>query len=546
MEPVSRLYLNHSTRFLIQNSRGRRAILSVLVCLSVCLTPRIGQASSVPYDEAGIYYATTDDNVTIMLYRYRPEPAAQFRTKGTPVLLFTGMMQNMNQYLFGTPDVMTKSYGRMEMPETVSDWALEKDPNGNPVYVDGQPVLEKYVKADNMKYYSLAHYLWLKGYDPWLANYRDTGRLNMHSSGDNEKTLTTLDTWSVLDVPAAISKVRQVTGKRLYIGGHSTGGFACYAYLQGCYMDYDGQADKASVYKAAADEGYQRHVKGDPLLALQRNSAVKGFIAIDPAGCPPLPAILDIAPIWLLMSSRFYLPMDYIAQELVQLLSADTVITMEEVMFGAINTWDQYYIDNGMQHSLWGYLDFWYTENTDPYIGDFIARYATSGCSVRIFSHYMDNGLHDVTREFWMNGIENKGRVIGPKPDPGNDGYYYYSENMSRITVPIIACLSDSGSLVAPLTVYEDVISKKTASPLDEWYTITGTAHFDVANGRKTPGEVFPKIGAWLDKVEAVDTNTYATTESKRGTGAGASKAVADSSGGGTSGGGCFIVSARF
>ena len=35
---------------------------------------------------------------------------------------------------------------------------------------------EPYIKADKMRYYSLAHYLWLQGFDPWFVNYRDTGR----------------------------------------------------------------------------------------------------------------------------------------------------------------------------------------------------------------------------------------------------------------------------------------------------------------------------------------------------------------------------------
>ncbi|MEN6473417.1 MAG: hypothetical protein ABFD81_05325 [Syntrophaceae bacterium] len=549
MKHGCRIILLHFTSFFLQKRECGAPILSLLVCLSICLVPGIPQASGISYDAAGVYSATTDDNVTIKLYRYRPVPSEPYRTNGTPVLLFPGIVQNMNQYLSCTPDEMIDSYGKMEMPATVADWALAKDTKGNPIYANGQPVLEKYIKADHMRYYSLAHYLWLKGYDPWLANYRDGGRGVTHSSGDNNKTLTTLDTWATLDTSAAIDKVIQITGKRIYIGGHSTGGLVCYAYLQGCYMDYDNQSDKAAVYKAAAEAGYQRHVKGDAALALKRNSQVKGFIGIDPAGRPPLPDILNIDLFWYIMCAKFYIPMDDIAEELVSLIPADTLVTIEQVFFGAINTWDQIYTLGGMENSLFGYLDFWYVKDLDPYMGDLTARYATAGFTVRCFGQYMDNGLHETTREFWKNGLENQNLVRGPEPDPGNDGYYYYSDHMDRITVPMIACLSDSGSLVAPLTVYEDIISKKTPNALDEWYTITDTAHFDVAAGRKSPGEVFPKIGAWLDKVEAVEADTSqadASDGTESDTEKNASKAATDSSGEGSSGGGCFIVSARF
>ena len=528
---------------------GKLYLVPTLVlafCLGMSMMPQTAQASSVPYDPQGIYSTPADDGTTIMLYRYRPDANSAFRDQGTPVLLFTGIVENMNQYLACTPEVMQNSYSRLNLPDAVADWAIAKDAQGKALYKDGQPVLEPYIQADKMRYYSMAHYLWLQGYDPWFANYRDTGRLTMRSQGDNKCTLNTLDTWATLDVPAAIAKVKTLTGKRMYIGGHSTGGLVSYAYLQGCYLDYNGQADKTAFYKAAGEEGYQPHVKADPLLAIARNADIKGFIALDPAGRPPLPSYLNTDIFWSLMSSRFYLPLDVASQSLFQLFPTEVTVTVEQVLFGAINTWDQIYLMNGMENSLFGYLDFWYMQDTNRYMQDFMARYVLSGCSVRCLAHYMDNGLNQTIREFWMNGIENQGTIIPPTPDPGRDGYYYYSEHMDRVTVPIIACLSDSGSLVNPLYAYQDIISKKTPHSLDEWYTIEGTAHVDLVIGKKTPSEVFPKVGAWLAKVEAADVATAAAVdaETESGTGKGASQAATDDSGGGSSGGGCFIASA--
>jgi len=517
--------------------------LVLAFCLGMSVMPQSAMSSSVPYDPQGIYSTPADDGTTIMLYRYRPDANSAFRSHGTPVLLFTGIVENMNQYLSCTPEVMRNSYSRLILPETVADWAIVKDAQGKALYQDGQPVLEPYIQADKMRYYSMAHYLWLLGYDPWFANYRDTGRLNLRSQGDNKCTLNTLDSWATLDVPAAIAKVKSITGKRLYIGGHSTGGLVSYAYLQGCYLDYNNQADKTAFYKAAAEEGYQPHVKADPLLAIARNVDIKGFIALDPAGRPPLPSYLNTDIFWSLMSSRFYLPLDVASQSLFQLFPTEVTVTVEQVLFGAINTWDQIYLMNGMENSLFGYLDFWYMQDTNRYMQDFMARYVLSGCSVRCLAQYMDLGLNQTIREFWMNGVENQGTIIPPTPDPGHDGYYYYSEHMDRVTIPIIACLSDSGSLVNPLYAYQDIISKKTPHDLDEWYTITGTAHVDLVIGKKTPSEVFPKVGAWLAKVEAADAAAAGAVdaETHNATGKGASQAATDDSGGG-----CFIASATY
>jgi hypothetical protein len=475
------------------------ALVTTAFLFPMLLVPQAGQASSVPYYSSGIYSATADDGVKIMLYRYRPSSSVSFHTKAVPILLFTGIIENMNQYLSCTPTEMKNSYSNLTLPNPVASWATTKN-------VWGQTVLEKYIKDDPMKYYSLAHYLWLQGYDVWLTNYRDTGRLNMRS-GDgsgNKAILNTLDTWATLDAPAAIAKVQAVTGKKIFIGGHSTAGMVCYAYLQGCYMDYDNQpTKKLAVYKAASNAGYQRHVKADLQLSLQRNANIRGVIGLDPAGRPPLPSYLDAPIVWYVMCSKYYIPLDAASQSLFQLFPTSVVCTVEQVFFGAINTWDTIFSLGGLENSLFGYLDFWYMKDTDRYVQDFMARYGLSGVSVRGFAHYMDNGLHQTTREFWMNGIENKNTSRGPEPAPGSDGYYYYSENMGRFAVPLIACLSDSGSLVTPLNAYEDIISKKTPTPLDEWYVITGTAHVDLVLGKKSPGEVFPKVGAWLKKVIA-------------------------------------------
>lgn len=208
-------------------------IIIMVAALGIVLAPVVSQAATnVPLNSKGIYSVTADDGGTIYLYRYAPYTTGTpaFRTSGTPVVLFTGIGTNMNQYLSCTPSGMTSVYSGVYVPPVSSapSWAL------NSAGTD----YETYIKADKMRYYSIAHYLWLQGYDPWLVNYRGTGRSPIHSTGANPNGMINLDIWATLDVPAAIAKVKSVTGKRMFIGGHSTGGLVSYAYLQGAYLDY--------------------------------------------------------------------------------------------------------------------------------------------------------------------------------------------------------------------------------------------------------------------------------------------------------------------
>ncbi|HQP32019.1 MAG TPA: alpha/beta fold hydrolase, partial [Deltaproteobacteria bacterium] len=196
----------------MKNNRWMRVVWCCLSCLWLA-DPAMAAD--------GLFSTVTDDGVTLKMLRYRPVPGATFREDGQPVLLFPGIVCNMNAFLSHTPDERIHDYAGMTLPTPIADWAKD-DPT---------------IQADPMRYYSLAHYLWLKGYDVWLANYRGTGRGEFKS--DKGNLMTNNDVWGILDVDACVKKVVEVTGKAPFIGGHSTGGFSCYAYLQGASFDLD-------------------------------------------------------------------------------------------------------------------------------------------------------------------------------------------------------------------------------------------------------------------------------------------------------------------
>ncbi len=427
------------------------------------------------FAEDGVFTAITDDGVNLKMKRYRPSSTENFRDEGAPVLLFPGIMCNVNQFLTITPEERQSDYADMVLPEPVAKWAGE-DP---------------FIADDPMLYYSVAHFLWLKGYDPWFANYRGIGRGNLKSGRGN--LLTTLDVWAIMDVQASIRKVIEVTQQNPFIGGHSTGGFLCYAYLQGTYFD-------SEELQTGYDSGYLPHVKSDPELARIRNSEVRGYIAIDPGLIPPLPTAIDSPDMWALFNETYYLDFDWLMDKVVNPLitNSNVFTTSIDVIFGTIYTLDSYF---GDYLKVFSQLDVWYPHNTHPNIDDFWIRYCFTSTYFRALSHWGDIGLHQAIREHWRNGVENLATVIGPDPDPGNDGYYYYDQHMANVSVPTIALLSHSSGLVISDDVINLLMDAKTPHEYDAYHHIPDTAHVDIVNGLNAPTITFPLIGEWLDTV---------------------------------------------
>lgn len=492
----------------MKNNRWMRIDVCCLLCL--CL--------AVPaMADDGLFSALTDDGVTLKMLRYRPAPDAGFRSGGQPVLLFPGILCNMNAFLSHTPEERAKDYTGMTLPTPVADWA-----KGDP-----------YIQADPMRYYSLAHYLWLKGYDVWLANYRGTGR-GAFKSGKGT-ILTNNDVWGVLDAAACVNKVVEVTGQAPFIGGHSTGGFTCYAYLQGATFDL-------GELKKGAANGYTPHVKANPLLAAARNAMIKGYIALDPGLTPNVPRSIDVPIMWYMFGQAGYLDLDALMENVVNPLitDSDIMITTIDTVMDLITEVNREY---GEYLDIIPCLDFWYMANMHPFVNDFFARYACSSVYIRGLGQWGDIGLHMSIREFWRNGVENKDVVQAPAPDPGNDGYYYYDKHMDLLTVPTIAVLSYSDALVRAEDVIKYLMEAKTPNAGDEYHLIPNSAHLDVICGLNAPYITFPLIGEWLDRECAKHAAQAETVPASADEAKDADTADGGSSDGGSQGM-CFVTTA--
>ncbi len=422
----------------------------------------------------GLYTATAADGVKLKMMRYRPATDASFNSGNQPILLFPGIGANINEFLPHTPPG-TCVYNNMELPEPIAEWAVD----------------DTYINQDPMLYYNFAYYLWKKGYDVWLANNRGVGRGDFRSEKGNN--LTTLDVWALLDTEPCINKVVEVTGLQPVIGGHSTGALMCYIYLQGTYFDIDDLG-----------KGYIPKVKSDPELAELRNNNIKGYIGIDPAGKPPVPGVLldllDIKGLWAILGLPIYLDMDTLSEEFLSNLPSDLLVSVVDLMYGSLSD----LADNTDLPPYWdlfGAFEMFEVKNTHPYVEDYYARYALGGMCLRAFSQYIDWAYNGRPREHWKNGFWNMLRVQGPEPGSWRDNYYYYDENMDKLTLPTICVFSENSSLVDTDTMVNFLMDGKTEHENDEWYEAVNTGHIDVPVAYNAPTFTYLKIGSWLDKV---------------------------------------------
>lgn len=439
----------------------------VLLCLVVALTG-CGAGKGVE----GLYVARTADNIDIKLKRYRPTPGHSYRS-GTPILLFPSIVLNLNEFDVHTPPWLNSYHYKL--------------PADAPAWAKNDPVIQQ----DNLKFFSLAHFLYLRGYDVWTANYRGVGRGDFKS--DRGLPNTNLDVWCALDFPAAVDKVRDVTGKKPVIGGHSTGGLCAYLYLQGITMD-------ATVL---AQGEYVPHVTSSAILAAQRNKNVAGFLGLDPAGAPLLAYewLIDSPLVFDTLALEALMDLDAIMPAVASLLHPVIVAGSIDTIWGIIGSLaDAFPEELPRWADLFGALDFWSTENMNLYVEDYIVRMGVSSFYLGGFAQYADWGINGTLREHWQNGAENANRVN--PPDPGeDDGSYHYQDNMARLTVPAFAIFSESDALVSTDLMVESLFNGKTFNAKDDWIEVPNTGHVDIVNGDNAPTLSYPAIADWLDRL---------------------------------------------
>lgn len=407
-------------------------------------------------DIGKIYVALTDDDISIKLLRYHA-PGKDFNYGTQPVLLFPGIMANANEFLMKSTPELTTRYN-ITLPNEIADWAK------------GDENLEK----DPMLYYSIAYYLWKMGFDPWFANYRGIGYGAMKSEdGDG---VNSIDEFGLYDVRASVRKVYEITKLHPVVGGHSTGGLSSIMYLEGCKFGEDG------------------HVVSDESLVKERNGitegpeTVKGFIGLDPAWIPGMSTILNNYLTWLLLYQDSTI--DY-RNLLETLLGIPSIADL-------IDAIDNYILENfgeTMKDLLMNIVNLNYSNVNQEWLYSMFA-YAIDKIYSRTLAEYLDNTINDMVRESFRNGEGNEGLVTPPEPSE-SDGYYYYSKNVYKMSVPefFINALMDNDymDLVDAEKDVRDIVNGKTKTNIDEYYIVNG-AHIDVVAGISAPIVLYPKL----------------------------------------------------
>jgi pimeloyl-ACP methyl ester carboxylesterase len=350
-------------------------------------------------------------------------------------------MCNFDYFDIRTP--AGKSYD-LQLPSPLATWA-RRDP---------------YIRRDPMRYYNLPHYLWLKGYDVWLANYRGQGREPYMSGGAGAYTASDC---GIYDLPAIIEKVYEVTNKHPVWLGHSMGASFAYIYLEG----------------AKYADGDESHIVFDPSLAAERNGgngpqSLKGFVDLD----GPLEAVA-VVPDAGNLSDLGYIDLRFFTANFGEALSGIFYFTTQVI-------WFLYQIygcpDLGMLNAILTINP----NNLDPHVNAYISTYAADGVSAGIFAGIVDQ----------VQGDASDGSSEAPSADAGN----LYGDNLDKITLPALVVADGTLDLTNPEGI-RDVYLRKTRNRADVFMEIPGTAHMDLVFGLNAPSTLYPEIHNWLKKL---------------------------------------------
>ncbi|MBU1669987.1 MAG: alpha/beta fold hydrolase [Actinobacteria bacterium] len=432
------------------------ASISILVALALVLAGSPCAAEPGAGND-GTFRVLTGDGVSLALVRYRPAESASFRDGGQPVILMSATGTNCNEFDIRTPP--GERYG-LTLPEPLPDWA------------DG----DRCIRDDPMKLYSLAYFLYDQGFDVWLSNYRGQGRQPNRS---DQRLDASIDDLAVYDMPAIVGFVSSQTGRKPVWIGHSLGAMMAYMYLQG----------------ASYGSGPDPHVVSDPTKTAERNNgngseALLGLVSLDgPSNLAPSRRGTPRAA-WRVLAGDGYIDVRLIARALGErailplLLFKKVVWAMDPLL------------PDPIEQSLKRIFPCVNPSNIEPDVGRYLAEYSVDGFHYGITSQLLDSAVIGGLREHFRNGPGNS-EVVVPPPRREADGYYCYTDNLSKLSLPALLLADATTDTTSPEDVRR-VCEGKTPNELDAFRVVEGTAHVDLVCGLDAPRETFPVIGEWL------------------------------------------------
>lgn len=441
------------------------SILAGMPGLALTVKASTVVGSSIPgerQENGDLYIARTLDGVDLALKRYRPDENASHNLDGQPLILMPGILCNHNFYDVRRPE--GKDY-RPELPASLAPWA-QGDPR---------------IQADPMLYYSLAYFLWKQGYDVWLADYRGQGRDPVISGGAGGYAI---DELAALDMPAIVTRVREVTGKKPVWVGHSMGSTMAYMYLQGARFSDPANPDSPVV--------------SDPALVRERNDgegaqAIRGLVDLDGPVIPGGSVAFFLQPlVGLALSAPFYVDLKWLADSCGCLLTSP-VMMLQALLYGMSGLLG---LIPGLD--IFNIVLFINTGNIDWTVSRFFFTQVLDGVSTRTLAQFEDAIWTRKLREDLRNRpINIFGLMFPPMPTPG-DGYYYYSDNLGKISLPALVVADATRDITNPDDV-RSFYDRKARHAKDAFRLIPGTAHVDLVMGKNAPAELYPLVGSWIE-----------------------------------------------
>jgi pimeloyl-ACP methyl ester carboxylesterase len=440
-----------------------------IIPTTTCLILLVFLVNTVPAaarssQDADRYTATTADGIDLAIKHYRPDRTARFNRAAQPILMLPGLESSMNEFDTRTPP---GENWKVTLPSPLASWAKG----------------DKYIQKDHMRYYSMAHFLWLQGYDVWMANYRGEGREPYLSGG---VTGYSIDDLGIYDAPALVERIYELTGKHPIWFGHSLGSTIAYIYLQG------------SKY----GEGDNPHVVSDPNLVMERNNgdgpqSIKALIDMDGPMVPFTGYLLDNPISWAALWWPWYIDLRPLLTQYGEYI-ADPLISMGDMLwdwFKALGLPDLQYLNTLLMTNK---------GNTDPSVGIYGIKYCFDGLSTRCLAQFADAAAHQEFRENFYHGNYD---MIPPDPAP-DDGYYVYNDkdNLKKISIPALVLADDRQDITNPDDIKNFYLGKSRTS-LDQFMRVPGCAHTDIVCGLNAPTVTYPTIGKWLKVFMATNKN---------------------------------------
>lgn len=407
-----------------------------------------------------IYRVCTDDGANLALVHYRPSPASGFNDGAMPVLMTPGSIMNLDVY---RPRTVGSIGQGLELPYPLPEWAVG----------------DEHIERDPMKLYSLAHYLFNRGYDVWLVNYRGQGRGGTRSRGS---VSANIDRFAIYDLKATVEKVFELTGLNPVYLGHSMAGTMGYFYLQGaCNRSSSGL-----------------NVGSDPALAKERNAgegpgALRGFVNLDG---PLVPYVLGNGRmpffVWWVTVLPAYVGLRWLLD---RLFVPGAGLPARKAVDALWSTRPL------LNPRLAAFISVAFSIKPDNISDDmleFMFKHAFDGVHTHTMAQFIRSAECGKQYEYFRNGTMGRFRVSPPRPGVGR--LHCYSDHMSLVTVPTLLLVDSTADITLPDLV-DEAFALKGKHPLDERHLVPETAHLDLVCGLKAPYETYPLIGSWLERL---------------------------------------------